>query len=117
MYRKRLGFCLLGGIISAVICLTGRQLLFDFPEVTWNVLAMTIANRIFLGLVIGISAWRMNHLLHGALLGLLSSLTVSIGFLFGEMTSFFLYTGAGILYGILIEWLATDLLRAPIQSG
>ncbi len=37
---------------------------------------MTVANRLLLGFVIGISSWRLKHHLHGALLGLILSLTV-----------------------------------------
>ena len=73
---------------------------------------MTVANRLLLGFVIGISSWQLKHHLHGALLGLILSLTVSISFLPGEPLKFILYTGAGICYGVFIDWLATDLLNA-----
>jgi hypothetical protein len=45
-------------------------------------------------------------------LGLILSLTVSIGFLPGEILKFFLYTGAGVFYGIFIDWLATDIFKS-----
>ena len=73
---------------------------------------MTIANRLLLGFVIGISSWRVKHHLHGALLGLILSLTISIGFLPGYILKFFLYTGAGVLYGIFIDWLASDVFKS-----
>lgn len=117
MYQKRLWVCMLGGVISAVICLVGRQIIFGFPEITWDVLAMTMANRLLLGFVIGISCWRINHLLHGALLGLIVSLSVSIGFLPGNTLGFLLYTPAGIFYGILIEWLSTDMFKAAMMMS
>jgi len=74
---------------------------------------MTVANRLLLGFVVGISSWKIKHHLHGALLGLILSLTISIGFLPDEFLKFTLYTGAGIFYGIMIDWLATDVFKAP----
>jgi hypothetical protein len=99
-----------------VICLVGRQIIFGFPEILLENIAATVANRILLGFVIGISAWRINYLIHGALLGLILSLSVSIGFLPINIVGFFLYTTAGILYGILIEWLATGVFKAPMRA-
>ena len=115
MYEKRLWVCVLGGMISAVICLVGRQILFGFPKVTWENIAATVANRLLLGFAIGISCWRINYLLHGAVLGLIFSLSVSIGFLSINILAFFLYTTAGILYGLVIEWLSTDVFKAPMN--
>jgi hypothetical protein len=116
MYQKRLLACMLGGVLSAVICIAGRQIIFGFPEITWENIAATVANRLLLGFVIGISCWRINYLLHGAILGLILSLSVSIGFLPGNLLGFFLYTSAGILYGIFIEWLSTDVFKAPMRA-
>lgn len=112
MAQKRIQVCILGGIISACICLVGSQVIFGFPDITWSTVSTTIANRLLLGFVIGISSWRVKGHLHGALLGLILSLTVSIGFLPGDILKFFLYTGAGIFYGIMIDWLATDIFKA-----
>jgi len=105
-----------GGVISAIACLVGRQIIFGFPEILWENIAATVANRLLLGFVIGISGWKINYLLHGAILGLILSLSVSIGFLPINILSFFLYTSAGILYGIFIEWLATDVRKAPMVA-
>ena len=112
MNKNRLLSCIFGGVISACICLVGSQIIFGFPDITWSTVSMTVANRLLLGFVIGISSWRIKHHLHGALLGLILSLTVSIGFLPGEILKFFLYTGAGVFYGILIDWLASDVFKA-----
>jgi hypothetical protein len=105
---------MLGGVISALICLAGSQIIFGFPPITWETAAATIANRLLLGFVIGISGWRIHYLLHGALLGLILSLTVSVGFLPDQLLQFVLYTSAGVLYGLLIELLATRLFNAPM---
>ncbi len=110
---KRLMICLLGGAISAAVCLLGRQIVFQFPELTLQSVSYLVGNRILLGFAIGISAWKINHLLHGALLGLLFSFSVSIGFMMTNLFGFFLYTIAGIFYGIFIEWFSTDLFKVP----
>jgi hypothetical protein len=116
MKTKRVLASLLGGLISAAICLTGSQLIFGFTGVTWSTVSMTVANRLLLGFVIGISGWKIQRHLHGMLLGLIVSLTVSIGFLPDELLKFFLYTAAGILYGILIEIIATDVFNQPNRT-
>jgi len=112
MDKKRIWFAVLGGVICACVCLLGSQIIFGFPGITWSTVSMTVANRLLLGFVIGISGWQLKHHLHGALLGLILSLTVSISFLPGEPFKFILYTGAGICYGVFIDWLATDKLNA-----
>ena len=120
MYSRRLWICMLGGGIAAVFCLVGRQIIFGFPEILWQNIAATVANRLLLGFVIGISGWRINYLLHGAVLGLILSLSVSIGFLADDLLGFFLFTAAGVLYGVMIDWLATVVFKAPmtnLQSG
>ncbi len=117
MYSKRLWACLLGGILSAVICTVGAQLIFGSSGFTWQNAAARVANRLLLGFVIAISGWKINHLLHGAVLGLLLSLSVSLGFLPSGMLSFILFTAAGTVYGVLIEWLSTDIMKAPMRPA
>ena len=116
MYQRRLIVCMLGGVIASLLCITGRQVIFDFPEIAWDTFAYTMANRLLLGFVIGISSWKINHLAHGALLGLIVSLPVSIGFLPEKSLGFLIYTGAGIVYGIGIEWLSTNIFKAPMRT-
>jgi hypothetical protein len=117
VYSKRLGACLLGGAISAGICLLGGQIVNGFHAITWEDAAAEVANRLLLGLVLALSGWRIPHLLHGAVLGLIVSLTVSIGFLPDDVLGFALYTAAGTVYGTGIEWLATGLLQAPMKAS
>jgi len=116
MDKRRILTCFLGGVISAFICLTGREIIFGFPEIHWPDIAAAAANRVLMGFVIGISSWRIPYLLHGALIGLLFSLSVSIGFISEDILSFGLYTAAGVLYGVFTEWLATDLLKSPMKG-
>ena len=113
MNTKRLLICIVGGAISAAFCLLGREVIYGFTGITMTTLAHTVANRLLLGFVIAISCWRIHHLVHGALLGFLFSLSVSIGYLPDGVIDFAAYTLAGTFYGVLIEWLATDLFKAP----
>jgi hypothetical protein len=102
--------------LSAVLCIVGRQVIYKFPDISIYDLSYTMLNRVLIGFVIGISAWRIHHLVHGAVIGLIVTLTVSLGFLPGPLRGFLLYTVAGIIYGILIEWLATDVFKAPMKK-
>ncbi len=115
MYKKRLLACVGGGAISAAVCLAGRQLLFGNPEIRPENLAAAIANRLLLGFVIALSAWRIPYLAHGALLGLIVSLSVSLGYVPDNITGFVAYTGAGVAYGVFIEWLSTKAFAAPMS--
>jgi hypothetical protein len=117
MNTKRVLVCLLGGVISAAFCVLGRQVIYGFSEITMQTIAHTVANRLLLGFVIGISGWRINHLVHGAVLGFLFSLSVSIGYLPEGMIDFVAYTLAGTFYGVFIEWLSTDIFSAPMSMS
>ena len=113
MNTKRVLICILGGAVSAAFCVLGRQVIYGFTEIRMETIAHTVANRLLLGFVIGISSWRINHLVHGAVLGFLFSVSVSIGYLPDGLIDFVAYTLAGTFYGVLIEWLSTNLFSAP----
>jgi hypothetical protein len=114
VYNKRLAACLLGGGISALVCLIGAQIIHGNPPISWETVSYTMANRVLLGFIIGLSAWQLYYLVHGALLGLIVSLSVSIAFVARPM-DFFLYTAAGVIYGVFIEFLSTRIFRAPMM--
>lgn len=48
-----------------------------------------------------------------AILGLLISLSASVAFLLTDFVGFLVYIIAGVLYGVFIEWLSTDVFKAP----
>ena len=77
-------------------------------------LISSIGNRILIGFVIGISAWRIHYLLHGALIGLIVTLSMSIGILLDSVTGFFVFTVFGLIYGFLIELFATKIFKAKM---
>lgn len=116
MYQKRLMVCLVGGLIAGAVCLVGGHMLFGFQEVRPTEIAGTFGNRLLLGFVIALSGWRIHYLLHGAILGLILSLSVAVGFLPDRAPEFVAYTGAGITYGLFIEWLSTKAFAAPMRN-
>ena len=84
------------------------------PGIIWA----TIFNRVFIGFAIGVSAWRMNFLLHGIVMGLFFSLPMSLGALDGGgFNSFIMIEIAGAIWGFLIELLATKVFKAPMKLG
>ena len=117
MYRRRIVVCLVGGLVAAGICLAGQQILFGRPPVTWDTIAYAVLNRVLLGLVIALSGWKINHHAHGAILGFIVSFSVSLGFLVSDPVRFAAFSLAGALYGLLIEWLSTDIFKAPMQQS
>ena len=77
-------------------------------------LISSIGNRILIGFVIGISAWRIHYLLHGALMGLIVTLSISIGILLDSVAGFLMFTVAGLIYGLLIELFTTKVFKAKM---
>ena len=114
MNIKRLVICIIGGMVAAAICIGGMAA-GGRVELTPMLVASGIGNRILIGFVIGISKWKIQYLLHGALIGFLVTLSSSIGILFTSMQGFLLYTAAGIVYGLLIELFATKVFKAPMD--
>jgi len=112
--KKRVLICTIGGLIAAVICSTGGMLTGNISELSFLAIAGLFVNRIMIGFVIGISRLRINYLFHGALIGLLISLIISISFLPSNITGFLLFTGAGIIYGLLIELFATKIFKSTL---
>jgi hypothetical protein len=110
MRVKRLAACMLGGVTGACICVGGGFVLGKVSTISTLVLAGSIFNRLMIGFVIGISQLKINYILHGALIGLLVSLVSSIGFI-NDVSTFALYTGAGMFYGILTEIIATNVFK------
>jgi len=115
MDTRRLLICLAGGVVAAGICIAGMKSGGNV-SLTTAVLVSTIGNRILIGFVIGISSWRIHYLLHGALIGLIVTLSTSVVILPQNIKGFILYTLAGIVYGLLIELFATKVFKAQMAS-
>jgi hypothetical protein len=90
------------GAIFGIICYLGYSSKTGVV-VDSAMIAGTIANRTLIGFVIGISGikhWFWNGLIVGLVITLAMSIYPLIG---GEWYGFLAFTGAGIIYGILIE--------------
>jgi uncharacterized membrane protein (DUF106 family) len=75
---------------------------------SWSI----ITSRILLGFVIGISAWRINHMLHGIILGFVVSIPMALGGLSTQGFKPFLGTLImGIIYGFLIELISHLIIK------
>jgi hypothetical protein len=103
---RRLLLSLVGGAACAGICAAGKILLDPLiaPSV---LLSAAIGNRILIGFVIGISRVKINYILHGALIGLIVTLSYALGTIPQGLVSFLAYTLVGVVYGILIELFVT----------
>jgi len=116
MSSKRTLICLVCGLIAGTAC--GYGGMSSVPEdVRTMVFISSLLNRTFIGFVIAISAWKMNWAMHGALLGLLGSLPVSIPLIItpnAGMTAFFMFTFGGIVWGFLIELFASVVFKAKM---
>lgn len=79
---------------------------------SWSI----IFSRALLGFVIGISAWKINYMLHGIILGFIVSIPMALGSLSFQGIKIFLATLImGMIYGFLIE-LITHLIVKEQQS-
>lgn len=110
---KRYIICLIGGFIAAGICV-GGMVSGGKVEVTQQILLASVGNRVLIGFVLGISGWKIKWGWHGLIVGLIVTLSSSLVIL-PDMTGFLMYTIAGMIYGLLIEFIATKIFKAPVQ--
>ncbi len=113
VYPKRLGLTTLLGVVAGILCWTGgvkSGIVF-----TGGMAAGTILNRAYIGFVIGVSALPWNYLVHGAVIGILGSLPLAA--FSPNVRGFVMLTLFGALWGLLIELIATKLLKAPMKRA
>jgi hypothetical protein len=71
-----------------------------------------IFSRALLGFVIGISAWKINYVIHGIVLGFIVSIPMAFGALSVQGFKIFLGTLImGIIYGFLIELITHFVIK------
>jgi len=116
MKTKRIIICTIGGIIAGIICMIGGYFRGFITEITILGLLPFFFNRIMLGFVIGISNLKLHFLINGALIGLLVSLISSFAIIENSLIAFASFSIAGIIYGVLIDWIATKIFNCPNQS-
>lgn len=101
---RRIKISLALGVIAGVICLYGTMT--SIPGVlTIPILATIFYDRILLGFVVGIAdGFKINPLIRGAIIGAVVSLLIAIP---SGITGGALLVGAGVVYGIFIDLVAT----------
>jgi hypothetical protein len=109
VYAKRFWIAIVLGIICGLICaIAGKTVVENMTTAQmWSV----IFDRALIGLIIGISIWRLGWFFHGILIGFLGSLPIAIGEQFIVVSLF------GILWGFLIELFTTVIFKAPMKTG
>jgi hypothetical protein len=107
MFTRRMLACIIMGALLGVVCIIGAQLRSGFERDAVYLFAFWF-NRLLLGIVIGLAWGRLNtvqSISRGVILGLL------VSFAFYSSTGFEDAIGfiAGIVYGIIIEYVALRL--------
>jgi hypothetical protein len=89
------------GFVFGIVCWLLASSGGPMPaSMAWSI----IFSRALLGFVIGISAWKINYLLHGIFLGFIVSIPMAFGSLAVKGFKIFLGTLImGMIYGFLIE--------------
>jgi len=114
VYTKRLVISVILGMLAGLACayLSKPQLMAHFPVIMVSpMMCATALNRTIIGLLIGVSAWRMPWMIHGIVIGFLGSLPLAAP----AGQAFFLIAGAGIVWGFLIELLLNLVFKAPMR--
>jgi hypothetical protein len=107
MFTRRMLICIITGALLGVVCIIGAQLRSGFERDAVYLFAFWF-NRLLMGIVIGL-AWSklstMQAIARGAILGFL------VSFAFYSSTGFADLIGliAGIVYGVIIEYVALKL--------
>jgi len=110
MNTKRVTVCTILGAIAGLICFLLAKNSAAVPAMMGNKMMLgIILNRALIGFVIGISGWKkINIYLHGAVIGLIVSLLMAV---YADVRGAILILIAGAVWGILIEFIATNLLK------
>ncbi len=114
MFTRRMLICVITGALLGVVCIIGSQVRSGF-EMDAVYLFSFWFNRLLMGVVIGLAWNKLNTrqtLARGAVLGLL------VSFAFYSSTGFVDHIGfiAGIVYGVIIEYVALRLGERYKQS-
>ena len=99
-----LGF--LFGVVCWLISSSGQPQMP--PAMSWSI----IFSRALIRFVIGISGWKINHMIHGIILGFIVSIPMALGSLAFQGFKIFLGTLImGMIYGFLIELISHLILK------
>ncbi|MGB7063314.1 MAG: hypothetical protein WBF13_13295 [Candidatus Zixiibacteriota bacterium] len=94
------------GVVCWLLASSGQP---EMPAaMSWSI----IFSRALLGFVIGISAWKINHMIHGIILGFIVSIPMALGALSFQGLKIFLGTLImGMIYGFLIELITRLIVK------
>lgn len=104
MLKKRIVISVVSGMVLGLICIAGALVRSGFQSESSFLIALWY-NRLVMGLMIGLAGKSHNGLTltaRGAFLGLIVSLAFYLSTGLQDAISF----AAGIVYGIIIEWVA-----------
>ncbi len=104
MFTKRMKICIASGAILGVFCIVGAFVRSGFQSEAYFLFALWY-NRLMMGLVIGLAGGNLGWprvIGRGALFGLIVSFAFYSSTSFHDVVSFL----AGIVYGIVIEYIA-----------
>ena len=107
MFKRRMVASVITGALLGIICIIGAQLRSGFTNEASYLFSFWF-NRLLMGVVIGLAWGRLNTLQaigRGAFLGLLVSFAFYSSTGFNDVIGFI----AGIVYGIIIEYVALRL--------
>ncbi|VVB65385.1 Uncharacterised protein [Candidatus Gugararchaeum adminiculabundum] len=117
-YAKRIAICVLLGFLAGLFCWYGA--VYIGMKVTAEQAVGIVTNRVTLGLVIGISSLelaflpkKIGYLTHGLLIAFLISWPFA---LYGGNWGFNGFLYFGLAYGLIIEFLSTKVLGAPMKN-
>ena len=104
MLTKRLKICIASGAVLGVFCIVGAFVRSGYQSEAYYLFALWY-NRLLMGLLIGLAGGNLRLpkvIGRGALFGLMVSFAFYSSTGFNDIVSFL----AGILYGIIIEYIA-----------
>jgi hypothetical protein len=107
MFTRRMLICVVAGALLGVVCIVGAQLRSGFEREAAFLFSFWF-NRLLMGIVIGLAAFKLSTIKalgRGALLGLLVSFAFYSSTGFQDVIGFI----AGIVYGVIIEFAALKL--------
>jgi hypothetical protein len=111
MFTRRMLVCIITGALLGVVCIVGAQIRSGFSNDALYLFSFWF-NRLLLGVVIGLAGGKLNTLQsigRGAFLGLLVSFAFFSSTGFKDILGFL----AGIVYGVIIEYVALRFAGKP----
>ena len=106
---KRLWIATIVGFLTGLLCVWGASQRGSWG--TW-MLVSAVANRTLIGFAIGMSRFKMHWAVHGALMGAIFGLPLSLAALQSDFASFLAFELASIVYGFVVELVTAVIFKA-----